>query len=253
MLTQITEITFTVNLHFACQYIYKKSVCLSNRFFYYIIFDILTLGDKMEDDKLQELILNNSNLIYSIIHKFRSKDLEDLYQAGCIGLIKAYYKYNQDMPVKFTSYAYKFILGEIYQYIINNHSIHMSPANIKLYNSISKAREELTNYLGRNPSITELCNFIEIEPYKLEELENLMMIENIDDLYNVSKIDGLSKEDLIDLKSALSRLTEEEKLFIKRRYFDNVTQSNLAKLYNTNQVKISREEKKILTKLKAMY
>ena len=204
----------------------------------------------MKDNNLQDLILENSNLIYSIIHRFRSKEIEDLYQAGCIGLIKAYKNYNPKENTKFTSYAYNFILGEIYQYIISNHNIRMSPANIKLINSINKAKEYLTNYLGRNPTAIELCNFIEIEPYKYEELNNLMMTENIDNLYNIEDKTNLLKEDLIDLKNALNNLTNEEKLFIKRRYFNNITQSNLAKLYNTNQVKISREEKKILTKLK---
>ena len=207
----------------------------------------------MNDELLKELILDNRNLIYSIIHKFRSKDVEDLFQVGVIGLIKAYKNFNNNMDVKFTSYAYNYILGEIYQYIINNRNIHTSPMNIKLYKNINKAKEYLTNHLGRNPSIIELCNYLEIEPYKLEELQNIMMIVNIDDLYNIEDNHHLSKDDLNNLKKALTNLTKEEKMFIKARYFDNITQVNLAKIYHTNQVKISREEKKILAKLKAMY
>ena len=132
------------------------------------------------ENKLKELITDNRNLIYSIIHKFRSKDVEDLFQVGCIGLIKAYNNFDSTMNVKFTSYAYNYILGEIYQYIINNQSIRMSPSNIKLANSINKAEEYLTSHLNRKPTIIELCSFLEIEPYKYEEIKNLMMIDNID-------------------------------------------------------------------------
>ena len=147
---------------------------MSNWFFYCYSFVILVSGDKMEDNKLRELILENQNLIYSIIHKFRSRDVEDLFQVGCIGLIKAFKKYDSSHNVKFTSYAYNYIFGEVYQYIINNRNIRLSPANIKLYNSINKARDFLTNYLGRNPTIIELCSFCEIEPYEYEEIENFV-------------------------------------------------------------------------------
>lgn len=205
----------------------------------------------MEKDKLQELILENQNLIYSIIHKFRSKDYDDLFQVGCIGLIKAYEKFDNNLNVKFTSYAYKYIVGEIYQYIINNRCIRMSPANIKLLSSINKAKNYLTNYLGRYPTINELCSFIEIEPYKYEEIKNAVETIDIDKLYDLSSNSSLSKDELIDLKRALSNLSDDEKRFINARYFNNYTQQDLARIYNTNQVKISREESKILSKLKA--
>lgn len=250
MQIQIITIIFTDNLHYCCQLVYKKPISLSNRFFYAFLFDIFIMGDKMEDSKLQELINNNQNLIYSIIHKFRSRDFDDLYQVGCLGLIKAYQNFDSRENVKFTSYAYNYIVGEIYHYIINNRLIRMSPANVKLYNHVLKAKDYLTNYLGRYPTISELCSFCEIEPYKLQELENSMDINNIDDYYSLSCSTPLSREDLIDLKEAINKLTKKEKEFIRARYFNNYTQSKLASLYNTNQVKISREEKKILSKIK---
>ena len=208
----------------------------------------------MIDNKLKKLILDNQDLIYSIIHRFRSRDVEDLFQVGCIGLIKAYKRYNSSMDVKFTSYAYNYIVGEIYQYIINNHNIRMSPANNKLSKTISRAEEYLTNHLGRNPTINELCSFIEIEPYKYEEIKNMLFIESIDydnSFDNVSYSSNITKEELIDLKNALNSLTIDEKKIINARYFYNYTQKELARIYNTNQVRISREEKKILSKLKA--
>ena len=153
--------------------------------------------------------------------------------------------------VKFTSYAYNYILGEVYQYIINNRNIHMSPMNIKLAKALNKAKEYLTNHLGRNPTIDELCNFLEISPYKYFELVNMMSIDNIDNNDNISINERIDKDDLIDLNNALRSLSNEEKKIIKARYYNNYTQRELANIYNTNQVKISREENKILGKLKA--
>ena len=215
------------------------------------------MGDEMETNELRELIMNNQNLIYSIIHKFRSKDYDDLFQVGCVGLINAYNNYNEKMDTKFTSYAYNYIFGEIYRHIINNRNIHMSPVNIKLSNAIIKAEDYLTNHLGRVPNDDEICSFLEIDKYKLCEIRNMVSTESLDYEYNNSNLydyfisNELSKDELIDLKDALNSLTKEEKKLINARYFNNYTQQELAKVYNTNQVKISREEKKILCKLKA--
>ena len=207
----------------------------------------------MKDDNLKKLILDNQDLIYSIIHKFRSRDIDDLFQAGCIGLINAYKRFDNSMNVKFTSYAYNYIVGEIYQYIINNRVIHMSPMNIKLSSKINKIKEYLTNSLGRYPTEEEICSYLEIEPYKYHEIENLLMIESVDynNISNIRINNNISKDDLIDLKNALSNLSMKEKQLINARYYNNYTQSELAKIYHTNQVNISREEKKILSKLRA--
>ena len=208
------------------------------------------------DNELRELIQNNENLIYSIIHKFRSRDYDDLYQVGCIGLIRAYNNFNSNSNVKFTSYAYNYILGEIYNYLINNRLIHLSPVNVKLLNSINRASEYLTNHLNRNPTISELCSFLEIDEAKYYYLQRMIKIDSLDyeyntsNLYNLVSNENLSKDTLIDLKNALESLTYDEKKLINARYFNNYTQSDLAKIYNTNQVKISRVEKKILSKLK---
>lgn len=213
-------------------------------------------GDEM-DDELKKIILDNRTLIFSIIHKFKGTDYDDLFQVGCIGLINAYKKFNKDLNVKFSTYAYPFIVGEIYKWIINNRNIHMSPVNIKLLNAIRRAEEYLTNYLGRSPNDVEIANFLEIDLYKLYEIKNMMNIESLDydyndnNLYDFIEQESISKDVLIDLRNALSSLTPMEKKLIKDRYFNNLTQSDLARIYNTNQVKISREEKKVLCKLKA--
>ena len=207
--------------------------------------------------ELQEIILDNRNLIYSIAHRFGGNDFEDLYQAGCLGLINAYKNYNDSYGTKFTTYAYPFIVGEIYKFIMENKHIRMSPANLKLLSAIRKGEEALTSHLGRSPNDQELASFLEIDLNKLAELRNMANIESLDyqyeqnELYDLISQENLSLDLLLDLKQALRLLSDDEKRLIKARYFNNITQQELAQMYHTNQVKISRDEKKILTKLKS--
>ena len=215
---------------------------------------MLILGDKMNDVK--ELIMDNRNLIYSIVHRFKGSDYDDLFQAGCVGLINAYKNYRKEFNVKFTTFAYQYILGEIYKTINNNRNIHMSPENIKLLKAINKASDYLTSYLNRSPSDEEVAEFLEIDLYKLHEIRNMSETESLDyqydnnELYNFVGDKKLSIDNLLALKDALKSLNEEEKRLIKDRYYNNVTQTELARLYHTNQVKIFRDEQKILCKLK---
>lgn len=211
----------------------------------------------MEREELQEVIMNNQNLIYSIIHKFKGGDIEDLYQAGCLGLIKAWKNFNPDFKTKFTTYAYPYIVGEVSNYMTNNRNIRVSPENIKLYQGMKKATEFLTQRFNREPTDDELCQFLEVDLYKLYEIRTMINLESLDyeyengDLYNVVSMEKLSKDELIDLKNAMAILDENEREFIIKRYFFNKSQQELAQDYDTNQVKISRDEKKILSKLKS--
>lgn len=211
----------------------------------------------MESNKLRELIIDNQSLIYSIVHKFRPRDYDDLFQAGCLGLIKAYKSFKSEYNTKFTTYAYQFIVGEIYKAFNNNRNIHMSPENIKLLNSLNRAVETLTNHLGRMPTDSEIANFLEIDLYRLYELRSMSLVESLDynyennELYDFVSVDNLSHDDLISLRNAISHLTIDEQDLIRKRYFQNITQSTLARERHTNQVKIYREEQKILEKLKS--
>ena len=222
-----------------------------------IINSKLFLGDKMKED-LEKIIQDNRGLIYSIIKRFKKGDIDDLYQAGCLGIIKAYKNYRKEEKTKFTTYAYPFIVGEIYKSFTNNRNIHMSPENIKLLYVIQKTKEKLTNHLGRVPNNYEIANFLEIDEKKVNDLLIISETESLDynyedyNLYDYIQKEDVSKDELIDLKNALLSLNKDEKCLIRARYFNNITQKDLANIYNTNQVKISRDEKKILCKLKSL-
>lgn len=207
------------------------------------------------NEELKELIINNQNLIYSIASKFKG-DKEDLFQAGCLGLIDAYQKYNSNYNTKFTTYAYPFIMGEMYKYVLGDKNIKLSPEIVKLNLAIKKAEDYLTQKFKRGPTDIELSSFLEIPVYKLVETRNCYQTLSLDDdtnessLYDFVSSDDVSKDDLILLRDALNRLEAKEKELIIKRYFYNKTQQEVANELGINQVKVSREEGKVLTKLK---
>ena len=207
------------------------------------------------NEELKELIINNQNLIYSIASKFKG-DKEDLFQAGCLGLIDAYQKYDSNYNTKFTTYAYPFIMGEMYKYVLGDKNIKLSPEIVKLNLAIKKAEDYLTQKFKRGPTDIELSSFLEIPVYKLVETRNCYHTLSLDDdtnessLYDFVSLDDVSKDDLILLRDALNRLEIKEKELIIKRYFYNKTQQEVANELGINQVKASREEGKVLTKLK---
>lgn len=210
----------------------------------------------MENIDLKKIVVDNQNLIYSIATKFKG-DLEDLFQVGCIGLINAYKNYNSDYNTKFTTYAYPYIFGEIYQYILKNRNIKVSHDTIKLNSAINKAHDFLTQKFNREPTDLELSSFLEIPIEKLIETRNIIDTMSLDDdrseinLYDFIGSEDTLKDDLILLRDALNKLNDVERELIIKRYFYNMTQSEIAKQVGVNQVKISREEGKVLTKLRS--
>ena len=205
---------------------------------------------------LDELIEKNKELIYSVIYRFKNYEVEDLFQVGCIGLIKAFNNYNDGYNTKFTTYAYPYIVGEIYNYINSNHTIKLNHDYAKINKGIKRAEEYLTQTLCRVPTDLEIANFLELDLVKLHEIRNVEYLESLDyiyennSLYDVINIENLDKETLIDLKGAFEKLSDDEKKLITKLYFYNMTQENIAKELNVNQVKVSRLLKKTLTKMK---
>ena len=211
---------------------------------------------KLDNNEIKNWILNNQNLIYSIASKFKG-DIEDLFQVGCVGVIKAYKNYDSNQQTKFGTYAYRYIFGEIYKYVLNNKNIKLTPDIVKLNTAINKAHDYLTQKFNREPTDLELANFLEIPIYKIVETRNILETTSLDDntkeidLYNIISFETMNKDDLIILRDAIEKLDYKEKELILKRYFYNMTQSEIAKEFGINQVKVSREEGKVLTKLRS--
>ena len=216
----------------------------------------------MDDKILVDIIKDNKGLICSIINKYtRYYEFDDLYQVSVIGIIKAYNNYNKDSNVKFTTYAYKYILSEVVSFVNNSKVIKTSREYNKIYKRILEAKNILTQRLMKEPSNYELSLFLELD----EALINNVMlvkdsVKSLDEAINndgktLTLLDSISLEDDIGvdnifLKEILETLDEEELKLINLRYFQDKTQCETAKFLHTNQVQVSRNETKILKKLK---
>ena len=215
-------------------------------------------------DNLTNIILENENLIYKIISKYSTYyDIDDLYQVGVIGMIKAYNNYNNSYNTKFTSYAYTYIMGEIIKFINDNKAFKVSKENRSLYKKINEAKTILTQRLMKEPSNYELSLFLEIDEKIINEVMDInQTIDSLDKeitedgkkvfLYDVI---GEYKDntDNICLYEELDKLSKEELLLLKNRYFLDKTQSEVANEMGISQVKVSRNEQKILRKLSDSY
>lgn len=205
---------------------------------------------------LNELIDTNKELVYSIVYRFKNYEVDDLFQVGCVGLIKAFNNYDSIFNTKFSTYAYPYIVGEIYHYINSNHTIKLNHEYVKMNKGIKKAEEYLTQQLCRVPTDMEIANFLEIDLLKLHEIRSMEYLESLDynydnnSLYDIINIENMDKETLLDLKNAFSNLSEEEKDLITKLYFYNMTQESVAKELKVNQVKVSRLLKKTLGKMR---
>lgn len=218
----------------------------------------------MNDQILIDVIKNNKNLICSIINKYtRYYEFDDLYQVSIIGIMKALENFKEEKGVKFTTYAYKYILSEVIMYVNNSKLIKTSREYHKLYKKILEARNCLTQKLMKEPSNYEIAFFLEIDETLIDDVmkyqDNIKSLDEVimEDGKKLTLLDQISLEnhnisidDLISLREGIKTLTKEEQELINLRYFEDRTQSEIAQFFGTNQVQISRNEQKVLKKLK---
>lgn len=202
-------------------------------------------------------------MIYSIAHKYSfGSDFEDLCQVGQLGLLKAYENYNKDVGSNFSSYAYLYIKGEILKYIRENRVIKIGKDIISLSKSIMSAKEVLSQKMMRTPTNSELAMFLEIEEEKINEamianeyVKSLDYELNDDGkeltMYDSVRYDEKGYNDnVLDLKEALEELPIQDKKLIIARYYEDKNQQETGKILGISQVQVSRNEAKILTKLR---
>ena len=204
------------------------------------------------------IVINKmNNLVYSIARKFTSDKtmLEDLYQQGVIGIINAFNNFDSSVDIKFSSYARMYIYGEIYNYYNCNKSIRLNKNIIKTYLLINKAKEKLTQNIGKEPNMKEIARYLEIDEAAAADIINMVSIplsleyeynEN-NDMYSFIKEND---DSLIYLDELLCELNDEERKIITYKYFDGYNQSEIAKMMNISQAKVSREERSGIEKMR---
>ena len=196
-------------------------------------------------------LLEYDGLIYSIINKYKRYDKEDLYQVAMIGLIDALKHYNSNYDTKFSSFAYYYIVGEVNKYIRENSCIKVSRSLVELKKKVLKAKEEISQRLGREATNLEISLYLEVDENLVDEaLISTDEVASLEDSYlDPMSYDNTSAE-ILDLKNELEKLPEKEKQLIYARYFEELTQSETSDVLGISQVQVSRNEAKILNKLK---
>lgn len=198
-------------------------------------------------------LLDYEGLIYSIINKYPKRfEREDLYQVGMLGLIDAYKHYDSLQGTKFSTYAYYYIIGEVNKYIRESSSLKVSKNLIELKKSIIKTKELMIQRLGREPSNTEIALYLEVE----EEMICMAMqatdeMESLDNVYDTVKTYDDTSPEVLDLRNEIMNLSSEERNLILARYYEELTQTETSNILGISQVQVSRNETKILQKLKA--
>jgi RNA polymerase sigma-70 factor, sigma-B/F/G subfamily len=216
----------------------------------------------------EELINGNLKLVLSILKKYnnRTDNMDDLFQVGCIGLIKAIDNFDLSHEVKFSTYAVPMILGEIRRYLRDNSSIRISRSTKDIAYKALKTKEELTNELGREPSVREISKKLELSEIEVRDAIDSMKdtISMFEPIYNdggdtiylsdqlEDKKDKYDNDTKIALKDALNQLKEKEKYILLERYIIGKTQLELAEEIGISQAQISRLEKSGIENIKKL-
>ena len=215
----------------------------------------------------QELIYGNLRLVLSIIQRFtnRKENLDDLFQVGCIGLVKAVDNFNTDLDVKFSTYAVPMIIGEIRRHLRDNNAIRISRSVRDLAYRSLQAREELVHEKQSEPSVDEIAlrmgekkeavlRAMEaiVEPISLYEPvynESGDSIYVMDQLSDSNSSDEIWLENIV-LREAMKKLNERERTIINMRYYQNKTQMEIADEIGISQAQVSRLEKAALERMR---
>lgn len=212
-------------------------------------------------EEVCEIIIKNKSFIYSIANKFSYyKSKEDLFQAGCIGMIKAYNNFDPSKGVKFTSYAYQYVYGEMRDLVYKDHNIKLNSDLVRLKSKVEKAKESLTQVLNHEPSSKELSDYLEIDEEIINQILNYRETFSIDEVVkddlSLHEIIPDKNEDLdilITLKWEIEKLKEPEKTILYKKFFEDLTQTQIANNLGLTQVDVSRREKKALTKIRKSF
>lgn len=214
-------------------------------------------------NRREEFIKSNLGLVHSICKRFSGRGIEydDLYQAGCIGLIKATDAFDETKGFSFSTYAVPVIMGEVRRLFRDGGSVKVSRSVKELYLKINRYKQVLEQELNREPTVNELANRLNVTS---EEITEALCASQSPVSLTVEGDNGITETDLptiscedevsnrIILDEAFQKLDKNEQAIIKYRYYNYLTQAKTAKILNMSQVQVSRAEKKILLKLRGL-
>ena len=221
-------------------------------------------GDKTAKEKF---VSGNLRLVLSVIQRFnnRGEDLDDLFQVGCIGLIKAINNFDVNQNVQFSTYAVPMIIGEIRRYMRDNNSIRVSRSLRDMAYKALTEKEKLTSENSCEPRIEDIAKNLELKREDIVMALDAIMdpvslfepvySENGDSVYVMDQICDTNNSDEnwieeIALKEAIKRLSPREKKILSKRFFDGKTQMEVAEEMGISQAQVSRLEKSAMSQIK---
>lgn len=244
----------------------SKRVLLSHE----VTMDLIKKAQEGSQEAKEKLVEHNIGLIKSVLRGFKNRgyEIDDLFQIGSIGLLKAIDKFDTTFNVKFSTYAVPMIMGEIKRFLRDDGLIKVSRSLKQTAAQTKNARELLFKNLGREPTINEISEEIGIDyedivmaleaSYHPEYLHSVIYQDDGAPLYLIDKIDAETDTDdetIVDnimIKEVLNKLEERDRKIIILRYFKDKTQVDVAKLLGISQVQVSRIEKRVINQIRKL-
>lgn len=225
-----------------------------------VLFERIKQGD---DSAREDFIKGNLRLVLSVIQRFnnRGEYVDDLFQVGCIGLIKAIDNFDVTQDVRFSTYAVPMIIGEIRRYLRDNNSIRVSRSLRDIAYKALQAKEKLINLNSKEPTIVEIAKELDLPKeevvFALDAIQDPVSLyepvyhDGGDAIYVMDQVDDQKNNDKnwieeISIKEALTKLNDREKMILRKRFFEGRTQMEVADEIGISQAQVSRLEKSAL-------
>lgn len=229
--------------------------------------ELLNLAREGNNAAREALVMGNLRLVLSVVGRFNPKReaMDDLFQVGCVGLIKAIDNFNLDMDVRFSTYAVPMIIGELRRYQRDNNAVRVSRGMRDLAYKALQTKEEIARSEQRDASVAEIAKRLEVSERAVGEameaiVEPISLFDSVygdgeDTVYVIDKLADESESDEvwvenISLKEALKKLNPREKNIIERRFYKGRTQMEIADEIGISQAQVSRLEKGAIDKLR---
>lgn len=226
---------------------------------------LIALSQSGDGAARDRLVNSNIRLVWSVVQRFmnRGYEPEDLFQIGCIGLLKSVDKFDLSYDVKFSTYAVPMIIGEIQRFLRDDGTLKVSRSLKEMANKVRKKKDELSKLLGRLPTVKEVAEALGVTPEDVvfaqeankppASIHETVFENDGDPITLMDQIADESQErwfDKLALHEAIDGLSERERLIVYLRYYRDQTQSEVATRLGISQVQVSRLEKKILQSIR---
>jgi len=227
--------------------------------------ELIRLSQAGDVAATEQLVAENNGLIWSVARRFagRGTEIEDLYQLGCLGFLKAVDGFDLSFGTQFSTYAVPKIAGEIRRFLRDDGAVKVSRGIKERATAIKSARHHLALALGREPSVLEISNQTGFTVEEIAIAESATA--TVESIQQTSGEDGFTLETVLTnteseesvlekfaLKQAITKLPDKEQMVIRLRYFHALTQDRVSKVMGVSQVQVSRIEKKALLHLKEL-